>query len=258
MVNSFVIAWHFLTAIPLSPSYHDPAPRDLARSMGWFPFIGLILGGCLAVSDLLLSIIFPHSIVNVLLIVMLVVLTGGLHVDGLADSIDGLAGGRTPADRLAIMRDARIGAMGATALMLALGLRYAGFMALPQCDRFALLICLPVAGRWAMVIGSLSVPYARREGGLAQPFLQQLSMREVIIATVLLLGVFLWGLGPVGAVIGSAAIAAVARAISALAYRVLGGITGDTLGATNEVAEIVFLITAPALAGLGSMRLIAP
>lgn len=258
MVDSFVIAWRFLTTIPLAVSYHDPAPRDLAKSMGWFPCIGLILGGCLAVTDLLLAIMFPPSVVNVLLIVMLVVLTGGLHIDGLADSVDGLAGGRTPADRLAIMRDARIGAVGAAALVLALGLRYAGLMTLPQSDRLALLICLPAAGRWAMVIGSLSVPYARREGGLAQPFLQQLSAREVVGATVFLLGAFCWSLGPASALIECVVVAAVARAVSTLARRALGGMTGDTLGATNEIAEIVFLITAPVLVSLGSMRLLSP
>jgi adenosylcobinamide-GDP ribazoletransferase len=247
----FVMAWHFLTVIPLASTHHDPTPSDLARSMGWFPIVGLILGILLAASDLLLAAIFSPGIVDVLIIVILVLLTGGLHLDGLADSVDGLAGGRTMADRLKIMRDPHIGALGATGLMLALALRYAALTALPQSTRFALLLCMPAAGRWAMVVGGIGAPYARREGGLAQPFLQQLSGREVIVATVVLVIALALSVGPVGALIGCLVIVVVARGLALLAKKLLGGITGDTLGATNEAAEIVFLLMAPAIAGLG-------
>ena len=251
MFRHFVMAWHFLTAIPLTSTHHDPIPSDLARSMGWFPVVGLVLGILLAVSDLLLAAVFSPGIVNVLIIVILVILTGGLHLDGLADSVDGLAGGQTVADRLRIMRDAHIGAVGATGLMLALGLRYAALIALPQSDRFALLLCMPAVGRWAMVVGGIGAPYARREGGLAHPFLQQLSGRDVIGATVVLGIAYVLSVGLVGALIGCVVIAAVARGLTGLAQKLLGGITGDTLGATNEIAEIVFLLMAPAIAGLG-------
>jgi len=219
--------------------------------MGWFPVVGLVLGILLAVSDLLLAAVFSPGIVNVLIIVILVILTGGLHLDGLADSVDGLAGGQTVADRLRIMRDAHIGAVGATGLMLALGLRYAALIALPQSDRFALLLCMPAVGRWAMVVGGIGAPYARREGGLAHPFLQQLSGRDVIGATVVLGIAYVLSVGLVGALIGCVVIAAVARGLTGLAQKLLGGITGDTLGATNEIAEIVFLLMAPAIGGLG-------
>lgn len=212
--------------------------------------VGLVLGTFLAVSDLLLGAVFSSGIVNVLIIVILVLLTGGLHLDGLADSVDGLAGGRTVADRLKIMRDAHIGALGVTGLMLALGLRYAALIELPQSDRFALLLCMPAVGRWAMVMGGIGAPYARREGGLAQPFLQQLSGRDVIGATVVLGIAYVLSVGLVGALIGCVVIVAIARGLTALAQKLLGGITGDTLGATNEVAEIVFLLMAPTAMGL--------
>jgi adenosylcobinamide-GDP ribazoletransferase len=253
MIRSFVIAWHFLTAIPLSSLHHDPAPHELAQSMSWFPLIGLVLGGLLAAADLLSVPFFPYSIVNLLLIVLLVLLTRGLHIDGLADVVDGLAGGRTPAERLTIMRDAHIGAIGATGLMLGLGLRYAGLMAIPSSDRLAVLLSMPAAGRWAMVISAVAAPYARPEGGIAQPFLQQLSARHVIAATAVLAGIFIWSLGPVGALVGCGLVALIARGATWLACRLLGGITGDTLGATNEMTEIVFLIMAPILAGLGAV-----
>src|SRR5690349_11736477 len=128
-MRSFVIAWEFLTAIPLSAASHSPASRELAASMSCFPLVGLILGGILAGVDILLSVALSQAIVNILIVVVLIVATGGIHIDGLADSIDGLAGGRTSTDRLRIMRDVHLGALGATGLVLALALRYAGLAA---------------------------------------------------------------------------------------------------------------------------------
>ena len=247
MLRSFTIAWHFLTAVSFYARCHDATPQQLARSMAWFPLVGMVLGGVLAGTDFLLSATIPPSILNVLLIALLVLLTGGLHVDGLADSVDGIAGGRTPMDRLAIMRDARIGAIGATGLMLALGLRYAGLMAVPQAERLAVLLCMPTLGRWAMVVTAFSMPYARPEGGLAHPFLQQLSAREVVAATIVPLGALFWFFGARGIVV-CAVIAMIARSIAVLSRRLLGGITGDVLGAVNEIAEIVFLIAITAMA----------
>jgi adenosylcobinamide-GDP ribazoletransferase len=243
--RSFLFAWHFLTAVPLSRAHHEPLPGELAGSFVWYPVIGLLLGGLLAGGDLLLSSVFPASIVNLLLIVLLVAVTRGLHQDGLADFLDGLAGGRTPADRLAIMRDGRIGAIGATGLILALGLRYAALLALPPDVRLPALLCLPAVGRWAMTVGALSAPYARAEGGLAAPFLAHLSFRHVLLATGLVAAPLLWLLGPSGAAASLLLAAGAARAGTALARRMLGGITGDTLGATNEVVEVVFLLAVP-------------
>ena len=247
MVRPFFFAWHFLTAIPLSRSHHDPTPRELALSMRFYPLIGLMLGGLLAASDVLLSGLFSDNVVDVLLIVLLVAVTRGLHQDGLADSLDGLAGGRTPAERLEIMRDGRIGAIGATGLVLALGLRYAGLSAMPQVERVPLLFCMPAVGRWAMVLGAMSGPYARTGGGLAEPFLAQLSRRDVLWATGLLATALLFLVGPLGALVSVGIAAVAARVLAAVSNRFIGGITGDTLGATNEIAEVVFLLASPVL-----------
>ena len=126
-LKPLIFAWQFLTAVPLTRECHDPAPDELAGSMLWYPFVGVLLGGCLALTDALLLRWLPREAVTALLIVLLVSITRGLHQDGLADTLDGLAGGRTPTDRLAIMRDPRIGAIGATGLFLSLILRYAGY-----------------------------------------------------------------------------------------------------------------------------------
>lgn len=250
LLRTFLIAWHFLTAIPLSRSHHDPTAHELGSSMGWYPVIGLILGGLLATGDLLFSELFSRGVNDALLIILLVALTRGLHQDGLADSLDGIAGGRTPSERLAIMRDGRIGAIGATGLVLALGLRYAGLMALSQPERLPILVCMPAVGRWSMVFGAKSAPYARDEGGLAEPFLKHVSLRELVAATVLLSVALIWMVGPIGTWAALAVAAILARTIAALSTRLLGGITGDTLGAVNEISEIIFLLAGPALLGM--------
>ncbi|MDP3595898.1 MAG: adenosylcobinamide-GDP ribazoletransferase, partial [Nitrospirota bacterium] len=172
-------------------------------------------------------------------------ITRGLHQDGLADMVDGLAGGRTAQFRLAIMRDGRVGAIGATGLFLALGLRFAGLNAMPASEHLALLLGMPVVGRWAMVMGAYHVTSARSEGGLAQPFLTYLSWQHLCVATVTAGIVLTMLLGPwVG--LGCLLIGTVlVRLSTAWFHRMFGGVTGDLLGATNEVAEILFLVIVP-------------
>ncbi len=249
-VRAFVYAWHFLTGIPLSRDHHEPAPADLASSMAWYSTIGLLLGGLLALADLVLPFVFDAPVVNVLLVILLVLVTRGLHQDGLADTLDGLAGGRTPADRLAIMRDPRIGAIGATGLFLSLLLRYAGLAALPAPLRLPVLVCMPAFGRWVMVLLAWKSPYARAGGGLAAPFLAHLALPHVALST---------GMVCAALVIGFGARPAFAAALLGLVLvgvlwggcrKLFGGVTGDTLGAANESAEILFLLCMPLLAWL--------
>jgi adenosylcobinamide-GDP ribazoletransferase len=148
------------------------------------------------------------------------------------------------------MRDGRIGAIGATGLVLVLGLKYAGLADLPNEGRSAMLLCLPAVGRWAMVVSAISAPYARSEGGLAQPFLSHLSARHVLGASLLLGLALLWALGPVGALCCLVVLGIAAYAMTLFARRLFGGITGDTLGAVNEITEVLFLLAAPLFLGL--------
>ena len=246
-LRPFIIAWHFLTAIPLSRTCHEPTARELAGSMAWYPVIGLLIGGGLYAADLTLRIVFDAVVVNALLVVLLVLLTRGLHQDGLADTLDGLAGGRTVERRLSIMRDPRIGAIGATGLFLSLLLLYAALMALPQELRMPALFCMPAVGRWTMVTLAWASPYARPEGGLAAPFLTNLSWRQVVIATVVLAAGLAAALGTIGGLMVLTVGTVVVLAAWQACRMWFGGITGDTLGAANEVVEILFLLLVPLL-----------
>lgn len=248
--RQFIVAWQFLTAVPLSRVHHDPTPAELALSMRWYPIVGLVLGGALTLGDFLLAPLFARGVVDALLILLLVLLTRGLHQDGLADSLDGLAGGGSPGERLAIMHDSRIGAIGATGLMVALGLRYAGLSALPHPGHWPILICMPAVGRWAMVFGVASAPYARPEGGLGAPFFARLRLVDVVCAAAILAIALFCFLGPFGTLITLVLAGLVALSVGTLACHFFGGLTGDTLGAVNELAETAFLLAGPLLLGL--------
>lgn len=245
VLRTFLFAWQFLTAIPLSRSTHDAKPEELAASMSWYPFVGGLLGALLVAADLFLGRVFSAEVTSMLLMLVLIVLTRGLHQDGLADMVDGLAGGRTAQARLVIMRDARVGAIGATGLFLALGLRYVGLNALPASEHIALLIGMPVVGRWAMVVGAFHVTYARSEGGLAQPFLAHLSWQHVSFATVTAGIMLTLLLGPWPALCCLLIGTVFVRLSTVWFHRMFGGVTGDLLGATNEVAEILFILIVP-------------
>jgi len=218
---------------------------ELASSMAWYSTVGLLIGGTLALADAVLTKLFAPVVVNVLLLVLLIAFTRGLHQDGLADTLDGIAGGRTSAARLAIMRDPRIGAIGATGLFLSLILRYAALMALPQPLRVPALVCMPALGRWTMVTLAWLSPYARTEGGLAAPFLVHLSFLHVLGSTLVLVAALMLAFGISGAVAILVGGSVVIVMVQAGCRTLFGGITGDTLGATNELVEILFLLIVP-------------
>lgn len=215
--------------------------------MLWYPFVGILLGGLLAMTDVFLARWLPREAVAALLILVLVAMTRGLHQDGLADTLDGLAGGRTASDRLSIMRDPRIGAIGATGLFLSLILRYGALVSLPEVLRLPVLLCMPAIGRWGMVVGAYGASYARAEGGLAAPFLAHLSARHVLGATIVVLCLMVWSFGAAPALVALLFGGLFSRVATAFYRHFLGGITGDTLGATNELIEVSFVLFMPLL-----------
>jgi adenosylcobinamide-GDP ribazoletransferase len=208
--------------------------------------VGFLLGGSLLIIDLALEDFFPPVILNMVLLAFYALVTGGLHLDGWADTVDALAGGRDPEHRLVILRDSRVGALGATGLVLILGLRYAGLLALPAGLRDGMLLCMPAVGRWAMVIGSWGVVYPRTEG-LAAPFIRTVLWRDVLVASTVV-GLGLWMMfGVVSAVVLMIGMCMVIRLVVWWMSRKFGGITGDVLGAMNEGIEVLFVILVPSV-----------
>src|SRR5262249_17813095 len=128
VLDDAVVAFRYLTVLPLPRSR---GPGDFGRAAGWFPVVGLALGGCLAIASLGLDRVLPPGVGALLLIALWVGLTGGLHLDGLADTCDGLGGGWSRERALSIMRDAWTGPYGVTAIVLVLGLKVATLASLP-------------------------------------------------------------------------------------------------------------------------------
>lgn len=235
----------FLTVLPL-PAGPPGSARELGRSLAYFPLIGLGLGLLLAGANHAVGLFFPPSVCALLVLLLLIFVTGALHLDGVADTADGMYGIRDRATRLRIMKDSRVGAMGVVALLCLLLLKVVTLTALPAVAQWQVLIALPVVGRWMMVALAVLAPYARSEGGTGSVFVEEAGRRELGIATLILaavlLGFFrLWGLTLL------AALVLVVIALERYFRRRLGGVTGDILGAVCEWSEALFLLLASAV-----------
>ena len=167
-------------------------------------------------------------------------LTGGLHLDGLMDSCDGLFGGRTPERRLEIMRDSRVGSFGVLGGVCALLLKFAFFASLEQHALLvALLVVLPSA-RWAMLLALSIFPPARRSG-LGVTYQQTITLQRLALGASIALFVALVAAHLAGALVwGTATLTAIA--LGSWITRRIGGLTGDTCGAIAEITEVVMLL----------------
>jgi adenosylcobinamide-GDP ribazoletransferase len=243
MLRPLLIAFAFLTRLPVHAG--EVRQRDLGRALTCFPLVGAFVG---ALGAALAWLLTPHlggNLTALLCVAAVALLTGGLHLDGLADLFDGLGGGRGDRDRmLAIMRDSRIGAHGANALCLTLLGKTLAIGALLPADMPWALFASSVCSRFALVPLVAGFAYARAEG-LCKTFHDEARAVHVIVA-LLLSGLALAPLGPVIAVPCAAALA-FALLLAAYVQRTLGGLTGDVYGACVELAELTFLICAVGL-----------
>ncbi len=178
------MALAFLTRLPVpGPPAVDAA--EVGRAALFFPAAGAALGAIVAGSAHVLSPRLPPTLAAALLVTLLALLTGGLHLDGLADTADGFGGGRTPEDVLRIMRDHAIGAYGASALVLALTVKVAAIAALLASGHAARwLLVAPALARWAPVALARFLPYARPGGGLGATVIPGFSSPEEIFGLV--------------------------------------------------------------------------
>ena len=240
MNSTLPLALTFLTKLPWP--WRGPADETaLARSMFWFPWVGAILGLGYWMAWAGLHRALPVPAAAALLLTLTVWVTGGLHLDGLADTADGLGGGRTPEEALTIMKDSRVGAFGVISLVLALVLKFSLFLSLATHTRGAgALLLFPIISRWSMVLLAYLSPYARAEGGLGQAMTLGVSPRVLMGASLSAGGLALLILGAPGLTLFITTGALIWLA-SLYFQRRLGGITGDILGAANEVVEIAVL-----------------
>jgi len=230
----------FLTRVPVGR--RPLSADDVARGAALFPLVGAGVGAAVGGTAVLLEPTFPALLAAVLAVAVELVLTGALHVDGLADTADAF-GAATRERSLEIMRDPRIGSFGAGALAVDLLVRTAAVAAL--LDRGGVLVSLTVAGalgRSAILPLAAALPYARPGGGLSDRIGLRAAVAGTIVAAALAIGLAGW-IG--AAMLGTSLLA---TGLLGVAYRRrFGGSTGDLLGAAVEVAVIAALLVSVAL-----------
>jgi len=234
VVNEFLVALQFLTIVRL----RNALPFDeatLGRAGAFFPVIGLLLGLVVWGIENLLSFVMAASLVNVFLLAALAWLSRGLHLDGLADSVDGLLGSAERQRSLAIMKDSRIGTFGALTLIGVVMIKLRALDLLSGVEKSHALLLGPMFGRWACVIMAYIAPPAREEG-LGALFVRGVHLREAALASifVFMASLFLVGFLNVFLVV---ALAGITLQATRYCERRLGGVTGDTMGAIGEVIE---------------------
>ena len=252
----------FLTILPVG----SRDPTGLAASRMWFPIVGLLLGIVLSGLDLLMHwgyplfrdepYLFPSFLGAVILVVVLIILTRALHLDGFMDSCDGLLGSFDRERRLEIMRDSHVGAFAVTGVAGLLLVKAAALLSLPSVGRMWVLLLFPCLSRWAMQLVLQVFPYVRSRG-IATPFLERSGWWQLAAGLVVTLAATLTLTGPFGLVLWGGA-TATGWGVGSWAAKQLGGTTGDVYGAVNEVVEAVVLALAAVLAHGLSDSLFAP
>lgn len=236
------VAFQFLTRLPVRVTGF--APSDLRRCLGAFPLVGLAVAGMGTGVRLVGGAVFSPAVATVLAVLAMVAVTGAFHEDGLADAADGLWGGADAAGRLEIMRDSRLGTYGTVALVGALALRVGLLVDLPVADFARATVVGHVLGRSSTLVALRFGPPVTRgsAAGLSGgPTAGASTAAAAVVLVSLATALGWWGLLPL--VVG---LLATVGAVT-FARRRLGGLSGDVLGATNQVVHLTSMAAAVAV-----------
>ena len=234
-IDDFLVAIQFLTRLPVPRVRFDP--DSLSRAAKFFPVVGLMIGLGASVLQRIAAPHLSHPLVALLVLTFLVLITSGLHEDGLADTADGFGGGWNREQVLTILRDSRIGSFGALALVLSVLARFLLLSNLPVNRFTAFVVSAHVLCRWTTLPLSYFLPPARESDGQGARIAQKISPASLLIGTLLSFAIVFYFMRtefwiPV-------LVALVITALSGLYYsRRIGGVTGDCFGATNQLTEI--------------------
>ena len=241
MLNSFVTALRTLTIIPIPGKDSE----KLASALPWFPVVGMTLGlmlyGTVMLWNFYTDRTWPEG-AAALLVIMSVILTRGLHLDGLSDCADAFWGGHDKESVLRIMKDSSVGVFGCVTLICTILAKWICFEKLILLNKSTWIITAYIISRTVQVILAATSSYARSQGGTAESFVKDASKRHLVITLILscaLLAIinrtdFMW-------LIALACSWLLARLITIRCHARIGGITGDILGAGNEITEVFIL-----------------
>ena len=239
LIHDLLQAFSILTILPVGLLPPSDAKR-LGRSMAFFPVVGLVIGLLSALSYFLLSLLLPRPVALWLTIGVSTLVSGGLHLDGFADTLDGLACRGSKEKILEVMRDSRVGSFGVIGLIFLIGAKYFALDQIPVPLLLCVFVLMAVVGRNGMVLVCYRSPYARSGEGLAKAFTETLGSREVILSLVLTL-VLSFLLGPKGVLVYLGTIL-FSLSFRKFFIRKLSGVTGDILGAAGELTELLSLL----------------
>jgi adenosylcobinamide-GDP ribazoletransferase len=239
-----LIAFQFLTIIPL-PFSMRCEKEDLGRSTAFFPVVGFAIGGLLVGANWLISSWIVRPLCDALLITLLTLITGALHLDGLADVCDGLAarGGRERF--LAVMKDSQVGAVGAVGLVLVLLLKWQALAAVPPELKWQALLLFPSLARFGQVLTMTGARHARQDG-LGAVFALGTGGTALFISLATAAAAVLYLLGIKG-ILSLVFVCLLTSAGRMFFQRKLGGLTGDTIGCISELNEILALVVISAV-----------
>ncbi|MBI9106759.1 MAG: adenosylcobinamide-GDP ribazoletransferase [Spirochaetales bacterium] len=235
-------AIRFLTIIPI-PYRQDEDMASVARATIFFPAVGLIIGGLLYGASLLSVKFFIPEVSSALILLIWVVITGGLHLDGLADLADGLGGGKTRTEKLSIMKDSRTGAFGAIALIIQLLLKWTLILQFIKDGASFSLLLIPMGARWITMNFILIFPSARKDG-MGSFFKEYSRVREPLLAGFFTLAAafLIGGLPGIFACLAALLLLSIATLVIS---RILEGLTGDVYGSLIETGEVLIMLLLP-------------
>ena len=237
-MKEFLLALQFLTIFPVS--LKSVKENALARSMIYFPLVGAILGWSVGwLNNIFSSWGFNHLAISVIIFAVLTVFTGGLHLDGLSDTFDGLGCRDDKEKILSVMRDPSTGAFGVVAVVFTLLLKVSFFYSISLISKSAVLILMCATSRYAMVLMAGLFPYARAEGK-AKAFIDGVNLKIMILSGMITVSIAFLMFRWTGLLILAIALF-VSYCFARFTAKKINGITGDVLGAVNELSEIVVL-----------------
>lgn len=237
-MKTFLLSLQFLTIFPVKIRT-TIQERDFGKALLYFPLIGLLIGAVLSVAAAVLGFL-PPLIKAAWVLILSIIISGGIHLDGLADTSDGFYGNKPKERILEIMRDSRIGVMGVLGIVSILLLKFVFMASFEQAFLWKALLMMAAFSRWSQALACSMSSYARREGK-GRPFIEYARPRDAIIGGLCTFALFLFLAKLSGVLVFLSALAAVLLFIWYIKGRI-GGMTGDTIGATSEIAEVLVLV----------------
>lgn len=235
MINDIRVAFAFLTRITINHG-HD---LSIARSARWFPLVGWVIGGVTGIAFILLNQVVPALPAAAIALLLSTLITGGFHHDGLADTFDGLVGGWTPADRLRILKDSRHGTYGVLAIVFQVGIQISLLSTLAPVHGALALITAHTLGRLTPIYFMLAAAAPLHEG-MGASYVREVKRRDIFLATVLTIALLV-GLISIHLLFLSVIVAVGGLIFLKYVKSRIGGVVGDVLGASEQIAETLIL-----------------